>query len=93
MKSWTMLCVGVATMAVLAGSAALGQQQPKSADCNARTPEKVEGEVIKVDHSSGKVTIRDKAGSTHEFQATRETLQAMKAGDKVEAKLREAPKC
>jgi hypothetical protein len=46
-----------------------------------------------VDQNAGKVTIRDSKGTTHEFQANRETLQEMKPGDKIEAKLREAPKC
>lgn len=30
---------------------------------------------------------------THEFQANKETVKDMKAGDRIEAKLREAPKC
>jgi len=46
-----------------------------------------------VDQSSRKVTVRDKDGTLHELQATPETLQTMRSGDKIEAKLREAPKC
>jgi hypothetical protein len=38
-------------------------------------------------------TGREKNGTTHEFQANRDTLQDMKPGDQIEAKLREAPKC
>jgi hypothetical protein len=32
-------------------------------------------------------------GAGTEFQANHETLQDMKPGDQIEAKLREAPKC
>ena len=68
--------------------------QPK-ADCKNRgdVPEKVEGQVTAVDQNSGRVTIRDTKGATHEFQANKETVKDMKPGDRIEAKLREAPKC
>jgi len=92
MKRWLMLSGVLTTTAFLATGLAFGQ--PK-ADCKdrAQTPEKVEGQVVAVDQSAGRVTIREKNGSTHEFQASKETLQDMKPGDKIEAKLREAPKC
>ena len=92
MKRWLMLSGIFTTTAFLATGLAFGQ--PK-ADCKdrAQTPEKVEGQVVAVDQSAGRVTIREKNGSTHEFQANKETLQDMKPGDKIEAKLREAPKC
>jgi hypothetical protein len=92
MKRWLMLSGVFTTTAFLATGLAFGQ--PK-ADCKdrAQTPEKVEGQVVAVDQSAGRVTIREKNGSTHEFQANKETLQDMKPGDKIEAKLREAPKC
>jgi len=53
----------------------------------------VQGQVVAVDQTAGRVTIRESNGTTHEFQANRETLQDIKPGDKIEAKLREAPKC
>jgi Cu/Ag efflux protein CusF len=92
MKGWLMVSGVLTTSAVLA--AGLAFAQPK-ADCKnrAQTPEKVEGQVMAVDQNSGRVTIREKNGNTHEFQANRDTLQDMKPGDKIEAKLREAPKC
>jgi len=92
MKRWLMLSGVLTTTAFLATGLAFAQ--PK-ADCKnkAQVPEKVEGQVTAVDQNSGRVTIREKDGSTHEFQANRETLQDMKPGDKIEAKLREAPKC
>ena len=92
MKRWLVLSGVLTTTALLTTGLAFGQ--PK-ADCKdrAQTPEKVEGQVVAVDQSAGRVTIREKNGSTHEFQANKETLQDMKPGDKIEAKLREAPKC
>jgi len=72
----------------LGGGTALAQT--KTAGC-AGTPAKVEGQVLKVDLDGGKVTIRESNGTTHEFQASRETLQGYKVGDRIEAKLRELP--
>ena len=48
----------------------------------------IEGQVVKVDAAQGKVTVRGADGTTHEFQASKETLQDMKVGDKIAAKLR-----
>jgi len=92
MKRWLVLSGVLTTTALLTTGLAFGQ--PK-ADCKDRaaTPEKVEGQVVAVDKKGGRVTIREQNGTTHEFQANRETLQDMKPGDKIEAKLREAPKC
>jgi hypothetical protein len=92
MKRWLMLVSALTTTMVLATGLAVAQ--PK-ADCKNRAdvPEKVEGQVTAVDQKSGRVTIRDTKGGTHEFQASKETLQDMKPGDRIEAKLREAPKC
>ena len=53
----------------------------------------MEGQVVSGDQNAGKMTIRDKSGATHEFQASKETLAEMKAGDTIEAKLRKAPNC
>jgi hypothetical protein len=89
MKRWLMSSGVLATGALLTAGLAFGQ--PK-ADCQ-KAPERVEGQVVSVDQNAGKVTIRDGKGATHEFQANRETLKEMKPGDRIEAKLREAPKC
>jgi hypothetical protein len=35
------------------------------------SPEKVEGQVTAVDQNSGRVTIRDANGGTHEFQTNK----------------------
>ena len=53
----------------------------------------MDGQVTSVDPTAGKVTIKDKKGATHEFQTSQDMARTMKAGDKIEATLREAPKC
>ena len=91
MNRWLTLLGGFVAIALLSTGLAFGQQ-PKP-DCKAGAPEKVEGQVVRVDPSTNKVTIRDKGGVTHEFQANKETTKDMKPGDQIEARLRDAPKC
>jgi hypothetical protein len=90
MNHWLTLTGGFVAV-VLSAGLAFGQQ-PKP-DCKASAPQKVEGQVVRVDHTTNKVTVRDKSGTTHEFQANQETTKDMKPGDTIEARLREAPKC
>jgi hypothetical protein len=52
------------------------------------TPQTVEGQVIKIDRAQGRVTILASDGVTHEFEASKETLQDLKEGDRIEARLR-----
>jgi Cu/Ag efflux protein CusF len=81
---------------MLWGGVALGQQTQAEL-CSAHekakmsAPQKVEGRVMKVDPAAGKVTVQEADGKVHEFQASPETLQTMKVGDRIEAKLR--PSC
>ncbi len=92
MTRWLVISAGVVTAVALV--AGLAFSQPKASDCGAaRTPEKVEGQVVSVDLKAGTVTILEKDGTKHVFQASRETLQDMKPGEAIQAKLREAPKC
>jgi hypothetical protein len=94
MSRWLMASGVFVTGAVLTAGLAFGQSKAEcKTDGTAQTPERVEGQITSVDQNTGKVTIRDSKGSTHEFRANRETVQDMKPGDRVEAKLREAPKC
>jgi hypothetical protein len=37
--------------------------------------------------------VAENDGKTHEFQASKETLQDLKVGDKIEANLRSLPAC
>jgi hypothetical protein len=83
--------------AVLAGgllvSGAGHAQAQNKPDCPKGAAERVEGQVVKVDTAQGVVTVRETNGTTYEFQASRETLQDMKVGDKITAKLRGADDC
>ncbi|MBM4439660.1 MAG: hypothetical protein FJ027_04505 [Candidatus Rokubacteria bacterium] len=95
--TWKILTAAVAVAAFLAGPAAAQQPTPQDQgqaapkDCAA--PQTIDGQVVSIDQTGGKVTVRDSGGQTHEFQASRDMLQTMKPGDKIEAQLREAPKC
>jgi hypothetical protein len=92
MRLWRRMTAVIVTTAVLWSGVALAQ--PKSADCDAaRMPAKVEGQVVKIDESKGKVTIQADDGTRHEFQASKETLQDLKTGDRIAAKLRSTPNC
>jgi Cu/Ag efflux protein CusF len=90
---WTTIAGAVAAAALLSGVALAQQPSPKASDCQAKAPQKVDGQVTTVDPKTNKITVKDKGGSTHEFQTTKETLQTMKPGDKIEATLRQAPQC
>jgi Cu/Ag efflux protein CusF len=88
MKIWTRFGVALAAPILLWSGTALGQAanppvQPGS------TPRVVEGQVTKIDRKQGRVTIRANDGTTHEFQASQETLQDLKEGDRIEARLRQ----
>lgn len=94
MKLWGLLAAGALVGVMLWGGVALGQGKPA---CDERgkvvTQEKVEGQVVKVDTTQGRVSVREADGKVHEFQASQETLKDLKAGDRIEAKLRAAPDC
>ena len=85
MRPWrSMAAVAVATVTLWSGVALA---DVKLTNCDpVRFPPKVEGQVMKVNMQEGKVTV-------HEFQASKETLQELKAGERITAKLRNAPNC
>jgi hypothetical protein len=94
MRMWLRVSAGFAVVFVLWTGTALAQGKPAcDAQGKAMAPGTVEGQVVKVDTGLGKVTVREAAGTVHEFQASAETLQDLKVGDRIGAKLREAPKC
>ena len=94
MHRWTAVAAGLSVAIVLWSGSALGQAKPPC-DPQGRvmTPKKVEGQVVKLDAAQNKITVREANGTTHEFQASKETLQDLKVGDRIDANLREAPKC
>jgi hypothetical protein len=92
MKTWLRLSAGLAAAIMLWSGIALGQGTPT--ECGKKgAPEKVEGQVVSVDPDQGKVTLRADDGTTHEFQASKETLQDYKVGDRIKAKLRLTKEC
>jgi len=94
MRTWPWLAAGVAVGLMLWTGTALGQGRPAcDQQGKVKTAEKIEGQITKIDVAQGKVTVRQADGTIHEFQASTETLQDLKVGGRVEAKLREAPNC
>ena len=88
------LAAGLAVGLTLWTGTALGQGRPAcDPQGKVKTAEKIEGQVTKIDIPQGRVTVREADGTIHEFQASAETLQDLKVGGRVEAKLREAPNC
>ena len=88
------LAAGLAVGLTLWTGTALGQGRPAcDPQGKVKTAEKIEGQVIKIAIPQGRVTVREADGTIHEFQASAETLQDLKVGGRVEAKLREAPNC
>jgi hypothetical protein len=93
MRTWTGMAAGIVVMMLWLGSA-LGQPKaPCGPEGKVITPRKVDGQVVKVDPAQGRLTVREADGTVHEFQASKETLANLKAGDRVEANLKEAPNC
>jgi hypothetical protein len=96
MSTWLRRSTGLVVTVgfMLWATTALGQSRPAcDQQGKAKTPEKIEGEITKVDTAQGKVTVRESNGTLHEFQASAEALQGMKVGGRIGAALREAPKC
>ena len=57
------------------------------------TPQKVEGQVVKVDAAQNKVTVRETNGTVHEFRPRRKRSRASRWVTGSRRNLREAPKC
>jgi hypothetical protein len=62
----------------------------RSAAAVEQASETVAGEVTRIDLERGRVTIRSRDGSVHEFEASAETLKDLKIGDYIEARRRSA---
>ncbi len=94
MRTW-MAVVSAAFFMVIASSGAAFAQAKPACDAQGRvmTPEMFEGQVVGIDQAQNKLRVREADGKVHEFQASKETLQDFKVGDRIEANLKEAPKC
>jgi hypothetical protein len=86
-KVWTRVGVALVAPILLWSGAAFGQAA-KPPVHQGSTPNTVEGQVVKIDRRAMKVTIRAADGSMHEFTASKETLDDLKEGDRIEARLR-----
>jgi hypothetical protein len=93
MTPYKAVAMGIMLAVPLWAGFAAGQSKPSCDQIKASAPQKVEGKVVRVDQAQGKVVVTASDGKTHEFQASKETLQDLKVGDNIEAKLRELPKC
>ena len=93
MKRFIGLVAAVTVPALCWSIPAQAQSTPGCVAGKAATPQKIEGEVVKVDHGLDKVTVKGKDGMVHEFQVSKDTIRDLKAGDKIDASLRAAPKC
>lgn len=88
------LLAGLLVTGVLWSGTAMGQAKPAcDQHGKAGTPEHIGGQVVNIDHAAGKVTIREADGKHYEFHADKATLENLKIGDRLEAKLRAAPTC
>lgn len=93
MTAYKALAVGMVVAIPLWAGFAAGQSKPSCDQMKAAAPQKVEGRVTRVDSAAGKVAVAAADGKTHEFQASKETLQDLKVGDKINANLRSLPNC
>jgi len=81
--------------ACLAGSPAPAETSgQQSSECPKITAaERIDGTVTNIDQDRGTLTLLSSDGTIHKFQASRETLQELKVGEKIETKLRVTEKC
>jgi ribosomal protein S1 len=93
MRPYTAVAMGVMLAVPLWAGFAAGQSKPTCEQMKAGAPQKVEGKVVRVDETGGRVAVVEADGKTHEFQASKETLQDLKVGDQIEARLRAIPNC
>lgn len=84
-----------AFLAGLAFAVALGQGSvlvPRAATAaEEKAPETIAGVVTKIDRERSRVTVRSSDQEIHEFEASAETLAALKVGDRIEMKRRPEP--
>ena len=93
MRRYAAVAVSIVLALPLWAGFAAGQSKSACDQAKASAPQKVEGKVVRVDQAQGRLAVVEADGKTHEFQASKETLQDLKVGDHVEARLRELPKC
>jgi predicted RNA-binding protein (virulence factor B family) len=93
MRRYQAVAMSIVLAVPLWAGVASAQSNKAACDAAKASPQKVEGKVVRVDEAGGKVAVADASGKTLEFQASKETLQDLKVGDRIEAKLRAVPNC
>jgi hypothetical protein len=93
MTPYKAVAMGIMLVVPLWAGFAAGQTKQSCDQMKAGARQQVEGKVARVDQTQGVVAVTEKDGTTHEFKASKETLQDLKVGDNIEARLRELPKC
>ena len=98
MKTLTLLAALAAALMLIVGPAFAQATKPEcqpSASAGGagstkagKAPQKIEGQVTKVDPKSGMLTVKRPDGTTHEFKGSAETLRDYKKGDQIELTLR-----
>ena len=101
MKTLTLTAAVVAAALVAGGPALAADPKPNcqpsasargdAAGQKVKAPERIDGQVVKVDPAKGMITVRNKDGSVHEFKGDAETLREYKKGDNIELTLRAEP--
>jgi|RhiMetdeSRZDD1v2_1073273.scaffolds.fasta_scaffold465322_3 hypothetical protein len=77
--------------AVWADSHDKANKQPSASPSTSKAPDRIEGEVIAIDHNAGTMTVRMSDGTTQQFHGNKETLKDYKVGDRLEGRLRQQP--
>jgi hypothetical protein len=93
MEPYKAVAMGIMLAVPLWAGFAGAQGKPACDAARAGAPQKVEGKVVRIDQAAGKVAVTETDGKTHEFQASKDTLQDLKVGDSIEARLRSVPNC
>ena len=93
MEPYKAVAMGIMLAVPLWAGFAGAQGKPACDAARAGAPQKLEGKVVRIDQAAGKVAVTETDGKTHEFQASKDTLQDLKVGDSIEARLRSVPNC
>ena len=93
MTPFRAIAVGIVLAVPLWVGSVAAQDKAHCDAVKAGAPQKVEGKVVRVDQMQGRVAVTATDGKTHEFQASKETLQGLKVGDQVEMRLRPDSSC
>ena len=91
MTRYTAIAASIVLAVPLWTGFAAAQSKPACDQMKANAPQTVEGKVARIDAASNKVAVTEANGKTHEFQASKETLQDRQGGPHTEPTPRERP--